>query len=142
MPLKQDIFCFDPSQNIRNYLNTFMIRNEFAMKIEFNDILKRIVTSGLISKWRNNLQLYSLSIKRIAEEESMNIINFSYIFILQLQALIASILIFLLELLIFRKANSTNSTKFWIFCDKVICGKRCFFLPKRKNKGVIILFTK
>lgn len=142
MPLQQNIFCFDQSQNIHNYLNTFMIRNDFPMKHEFDNILKRIVTSGILSKWRRDLQLYRVSVQFFFEIDSLNLIEFSYAFILLGPFLIVTVFILIVEFHIYKRANSVNTTNFWQFLDKIICGKRCFFLLEPRNDDVVIPFTK
>lgn len=141
MPLQLNIFCFDESQNIHNYLNTFMIRNNFAMKSEFNNMIKRIVTSGLLTKWQKDLRLYYVSKEVYSSGESLSLTDFSYAFFFAIPFLSLSMLIYMSEFLIYCKANSVNATKYWKFWDKLISGKRYWFLVQPKNDDVFIPFT-
>ena len=141
MQQQQNIFCFEPSQNIYNYLNTFMIRNDFPMKREFDEILKRIITSGLLSKWQKDMRHYRASIELNTQWKILNFGELTYAFTMFV-GLIAALMALIAEIYIYKKANSVNATNYWKFWDKIICGKRYYFLLESRNDNVIIPFTK
>lgn len=147
MPLQQNIFCYDPSQNIRNYLNTFMIRSDYSKKRVFNDVLKRIVASGIISKWKKDLRLYPET-KRKQNSEEVRSLRFSdfYFTVVSFIPLVGiSIMALTAEFIIHNKAHSMNATYYWKFLEKAICGKRYFFLLEpiiNENDDVVIPFIK
>lgn len=133
----EKIDCFDQSQNIHNYLNTFMIRSDFPKKKLFNDVLKHVVSSGLVPKWKKDLQFYretetTTSVKSIRNGIMVRqgIMFFS-----------VSISTFIVEIIIHRKAHSNNASFFWKFLDKVIYGQRCFFLLQKNWEEKIFFST-
>lgn len=127
IPFQQNIFCFSQLQNIQNNFISFMIRSDFPHRNQFDQIIKRIVASGLISKWKNDLEIYrELHISR--EVRTMNITDLQIMFEMFCIATVASFVIVLLEMFINYKVKSKNSMNFWKLLDKIICGKRCFLL--------------
>lgn len=132
MPLQQNIYCFDQSESIGSYLNTFLIRSEFRHKSAFNDVLQQVVSAGLVSRWEKQY-LYRVT-KPDESSEGLLTEDFLFICMAFISHVAFTVLALFAEIIIFKKVNSMNSNKFWKFWDKVMCGRRRFFLlSPRKN---------
>lgn len=141
MSLHQNIFCFDRTQNIYSYLNTFMIRSDFPQRNAFNNVLKGIASSGLTSKWQKDIRIYRQLSKHHSEVHSINIMDFYFAFLFASVFLNLSITAIILEFIVYYKFNSPNSKHYWTFWDKLISGIRYFVLLEPNNDDVIIPFT-
>lgn len=143
MPLHKNIFCFGPSQNIHNYLNAFMIRSEYSNRHAFDNMMKMVKDSGLISKFQKDLRLHHRKYRsrQITEVHSININEFNFAFLFALFFINLSITTFMFEFIIYYKVQSPNSSRIWVFLDKFICGKRYYFLLEPRNDDAIIPFT-
>lgn len=127
IPMLQNNFCFTQSQNIQNYFVSFLIKKNFSLRNQFDHIIKRIETSGIFFKWKQDLQVYHNSnVNR--EIRKMNTTDLQFMFTMLLCTTAASLVIVLLEIFINYKVKSRNSSKFWKLLDKIICGERQFFL--------------
>lgn len=140
LPLHDHIFCFDQFQNIHNYLNVFMIRTDFHMNFAFNKLLKTVVVSGFTAKFQRDLKIHQESIT-FTDVHRMNIIDFFYVFVFVTFLIVLIIVVITLEFIIYYKSSSVNATKVWKFFDKIICGRRYYFLLEPRNDDIIIPFT-
>lgn len=52
--LSNKIHCFDKTQNIHNYSIGLNVRKNFEHITEVNDIISKMLESGLIQKWEND----------------------------------------------------------------------------------------
>lgn len=141
MPLHQRIFCFDRSQNIYSYLNSFKIRMDYPKRHDIDKILKEITTAGLVSKWQKDIRRYIKSKKRHSDVHSINITDFYFAFLFAMLLTNLSISAILIEFIIYYKVNSSRSKHYWQFWDKFISGKRYFLLLEPRCDDVIIPFT-
>lgn len=147
LQIQDDVYCFDPSQNIHNTLMTFMIRSNFTMKQPFNEMLKRIITSGLIDKWQRVSQLNQKFTKNISKQSSMvlsevrslDITDLYFAHIFAAFSISASFSTVYFEKVIHLKANSVNCGRYWKFLDKVMCGRRSFLILEPKNEDDVFL---
>lgn len=151
LQMKENIFCFDSTQNIHNFLVVFMIRSNFTMRQPVNEMLKRIITSGLIKKWEkvlrfrkkvtNNISKQSSMV--FSEVHSMNFTDMCSVFVFFMFFITISISVACLERIIHFKANSPTCKHFWKVLDEIVCGQRYYFLLERSDHdNVIIPFTK
>lgn len=141
MPLHQNIFCFDSSQNIQNYLNIFMIRSDYPNRRAFNNVLKGFITSGIVSKWAMDARRYSETSIRHFDVHSINITEFYFAFIFAMVFISLSITALIFEFIIHFKCHSRNSKYYWTFLDRIISGKRNFLLLEPKNDCATLPFT-
>lgn len=141
--MRESIFCFDSTQNIHNYLVSFMIRSDFTMERPINEILKRIVTSGLIAKWQKSLRLNWTSMKKLSirftDARRIDAIDFCFISVLATVIIILSVTALCLENVIHFKKRTGNSQRFWTRLDQLICGQRHYFLLERQNNDIELL---
>lgn len=133
LSLRQNIFCFDQSQNIYDYSAAFLIRRDFLMKTQFVDALDNIITSGLISKWRKDLQKHRKSVADFPNVRPLNMADFSYAFIFASFFIPPIVLAAFLEFLIHHKVRSVNAGYFWTVLDRFITGRRYYFLLKQQH---------
>lgn len=129
LELQEDIFCFDRSQNIHDYSAVFMIHRDFSLKSEFIRIFNKIISSGLVIKWQRNQQNYRKA--RISDENHSSLKEF-FITVAFIAIPIITV-VFTMELFIHYKRHSKDRNLFWILCDKIISGKRNFFLSNSEN---------
>lgn len=141
LPLYEHIFCFDQTQNIHNFLNVFMIRSDFQMNFSFNNLLKMVVVSGLTAKFQRDLKIHQEKSITFSEAHRINLIDFYFVFVFATFLIILIIIAIALEFIIYYKSRSVNATKVWKTLDKIICGRRFFFLLHPKNDDIIIPFT-
>lgn len=127
MPMLQNNFCFTQSQNIQQYFISFLIKKNFPLRNQFDEIIKRIETSGFFFKWKHDLQTHHNSnVNR--EFRRLSIADLEFMLAMLLCTTAASFVIIILEIFINYKVKSKNSTNFWKLLDKIICGERRFFL--------------
>lgn len=135
------LFCFEPSQNIYDYSATFLIRHDFAWKRDIMDTFNKLISSGLISKWEKDLRVSRKSIVT-SDVSTIRLTEFVTTFFLAAPAIALSVAMLFLEILAHRKSNSKNASHYWTLMDKIVCGRRCFFLLERnQNDDVITPFT-
>lgn len=142
LPLYENIFCFDETQNVYSYLNSFMIRSDFKDKSSFNHMIELAVASGLASKLKNDIRFHTKITTLSGQFGSIRLNDFYFFLcLINLPILILANLVLLTEKLIFKKSHSVNGRSFWKFLEKLICGHRCFCLLKPKNDDIIMPFT-
>lgn len=134
LPLYKNIFCFDQSQYVHRYLNSFMIRSDFKVKSIFNHMIELAVTSGLVSKFKHDIRFYHKTTTLSDEFDGLHWREFSFfVYLINLPIIISAIIVILIEMVIFKKSHSLNANNYWKFLDKLICGRRCFCLLKPTN---------
>lgn len=141
LPQQYKLFCFEPSQNIYDYSATFLIRHDFAWKRDVMDSLNALISSGLISKWKENLRLKK-SIEITSDVRAIVISDFYSIFVMTSPIIALTVAMAFFEILIHKKINSKNVSHRWTLLDKMICGRRCFFLLKpNRSEHMTTIFT-
>lgn len=138
LPLYSNIFCFDQSQNVFGYYNSFMIRTDFKGKSSFNHIIKSAVVSGLISKIEKDIRFYSKMSTKFIDVEGINGKDFSMTCIFFLPFIVFAIFVAFIEFIIHYKLHSAPDQYLWKFLDKLIDGKRRFFLLKENHGNASI----
>lgn len=123
--IQESIYCFDRSQNVYDYSSVFMIRYKFPHKSQFINVFDKILTSGLIAKWENDLQERpSVTMQTSDELHVYSLADLAAIVIYLSLIIVLSIVVFIAEFIIHYKRH-TN--RFWNLLDKFICGKRHYF---------------
>lgn len=124
----QNVFCFDHTENIYDYSTTFFVRRDFTLKSQFINKFNQILSAGLIPKWQKEIQKEHSKSVEISIVRSIKMEDFSYVFIFVLIFFIPTSVVMILELVIHNKAHSANATNFWLTLDKIVSGKRYYFL--------------
>lgn len=62
---------------------------------------------------------------------SIKMEDFSYVFVFVMVFFVPTIVVMILELVIHYKVHSGNATNFWITLEKIVSGKRYFFLIEK-----------
>lgn len=135
LPIQDRIYCFDRSQNIYDYSTVIMIRNNFPMKSQFIDVLDKILTAGLLVKWEKDLQRRPNITYTHFEERVYSMDDFGIIALYLSLILVGSIGAFIAEFIVYYQKHSEGNAirhhyinLFWDLSDKMICGKRHYFL--------------
>lgn len=131
LDLQSTTFCFRSSENIYSYLTNFMIQNDFKFEDQINDIIGRIISSGLFSKWIRDLRL-DRQLKNNEEVRKIDKIDFQILWLFLFWSTILSSLVALFEIFINYMVRSKNSRLIWRILDKMLNGKRYILFSKPK----------
>lgn len=130
--IQSNVFCFGSYENIYSYLATFMIRSDFKFKDKINDILDKIILSGLFSKWKKDLRL-DRQLLNNEEVRKINKTDLQILWLILFWATIICLLVTLIEIFVKYQVQSKNAWKLWTCLDKFLNGKRNFFLFKTEK---------
>lgn len=125
-----DIYCFDRTQTLHTHSNVFMIRSDLMIFNEFVDILERIITSGLIPKWMKDRRITGPRMDDNAPSEPFLLRNALGSFFICSGFFVCALLAAIAEQIIFRQYSRNPSSRFWQIADKLIDGKRHYFVRK------------
>lgn len=128
LKIQKNIFCFDTSHNIRNYLRTFWVHSNFTTP--FNNILRRIVETGLVVKWQKIFQVDGQPKKNRMKMNSISIEELSGVCIIYIIIIALGIIAMCAEEIIYRINKSESRGKFWEWASIIIDGDRHFFILK------------
>lgn len=128
LSIRRDIYCFDTSQSIRNYLKTFLIRRDFDRQNEFNNAVEQVMEAGLIAKWEKDYTLKREIDKNNMEVESVHMGDTYGPWMILGTLFSFSSLVAAIEQIIFRKAHNKNSKSIWKWMSMMIDGDRHFLL--------------
>lgn len=120
------IFCFDYPENLFSYLLTIQIRKDLPLIMSINSEIDKIVEAGFVSKWINNYKMK----KSIDESslESFSLRELFGLFIIPVLLLLMSIVLAVVEQIIYKNANTPNTHWFWKLASDIIDGKRHLFI--------------
>lgn len=121
-----DVYCFDRSQDIQTYLNSFLIRTKCKHRTEIDSTMKRIIMAGLVTKWQKDFKKpmrQAENTRSVGIMKLDNLNGFIYLFGLMFGIIT---LIFFLEILIFKKSHSRRANRYWKFAHMLINTKRYF----------------
>lgn len=121
--MRKDLFCFDSSQNIKNYFISFHIRSDYRRSVELNNILIRINEAGFIFEWLKDFEYQVPPVGAVLIKQ-----HFRGAFLLYVSILILVLIVASLEQIIHWKCHHANESKYWILAEKLIDGQRHFFL--------------
>lgn len=132
LPFSQlNIFCFDSNEKISKFPATFMIHRDFHLRKEFEKVFKRICAAGLISKWEKDYQIKKNNPSNENIVDPLSIASFPSVFVILGFCLFAAVISVILEEIIFKASHKKNAHPFWKFAEKLIDGRRYYFLLKK-----------
>lgn len=123
LSVQHKIFCFDESQNIHDYSITFLIRRDFPLKSQFVELFSRISSTGLVMKWKKDL-----IDRKWPNQLPEGYFNFYPAFVFMSGFLVPSMALVAIEIYIFRKSHSESPGRIWIRLEKLVIGRREYFL--------------
>lgn len=107
------------------------IKEEMFKKYPFDDLLLRIVESGIINHWKS-LIIDNRKNLIFMTANTLTLLLMSGAFLLWTVGIIVSLLYFLLECFVSKKFKSLNTSskkqKFWTWANKMIDSKRQIYL--------------
>lgn len=133
LPVGNQFFCFDSTQTINRHSTALLFRKDVQFRLEFERILNRISSGGLVSKWRRDYT------RKVAGYESdqvkaVTLKQLSGVFIIMGSIIGVAIIVFILERVIFKKSRIPNSHRFWKTGERLIDGHRHYFLMEKNEK--------
>lgn len=124
-------YCFEKSEIIYNYALKFLVRKDFSYLKELNTYFSMTASNGLIEKWYSACRIRS----RVEHNErKYGILTIEYFQMTYFEWLcieMATILILLIEMLVYKESRKPNPSRIWILIDMFIDSDRHFWL---KNK--------
>lgn len=123
LSVQHKIFCFDESQNIHDYSITFLIRRDFPLKSQFVELFSRISSTGLVMKWKRDL-----IDRKWPNQLPEGYFNFYPAFVFMSGFLVPSMALVAIEIYIFRKSHSESPGRIWILLERLVIGRREYFL--------------
>lgn len=122
-----DIFCFDESESLLTYQVALLLKNGSNFEIDINRIIRNSFEAGLFSKWESaNLKVKHRTGDDQPLQMTMENLLMPLIFVLGI-GLPAACLVFLSELVIFRKVKQRNSSQIWHLLHQMCDAERKFF---------------
>lgn len=122
---KEDIFCFDRSQNIQDIGISMMVRPQFELLPKMNRMLRYSMESGLFAKWERESggAIYGTG-SNVFEYNRITWKHFVGALIHLCAGLMAGLIVFCLEKIIYRFARVFHHSKFWRVTERLIDGHR------------------
>ncbi|KAJ3665563.1 hypothetical protein Zmor_001054 [Zophobas morio] len=103
---KLHIVSHDKITTLHSYI---MFRKSFPFYVKFNDALLHVIEAGLMSKWLHESQVaeekFSVSAYKDVEEGYLDLDRIVCVFVLLGVGLLISFLVYVLELLVYRKTQ-------------------------------------
>lgn len=127
--MSNKIYCFDRSENIKNYSISLKVRKDFEYMNELNEIIKIALEAGFFKRWENDGQPIKLS-ENIGDfvEISGPILSDAILFTIGFSVII---LVVSAEMVAGKRLESLNRHNFNIFMHKSLGAQRQFF--SRRN---------
>lgn len=123
-----NVHCFDRSEQLQTYSNVFFLRSDLPIFAEFSDVFERIVTSRLIPKWVKDLRIPSQLIDDTASAKPFTLHSAIGPFCVCGPTLLLAIVVAIIEHIIYRQYSANRRSRFWRLAQKLIDGKRHYFL--------------
>lgn len=121
------IKCFDRTQTFASLpIALFVNKKNLAIVSSSNRIIRHAFEGGLIKLWRSRFVRKKYKNINLFEIDTIQMHHLTFLYVLMLAMISLSILLFLGEIIIFRKAKSPNANAFWLFMHKACHGKRYF----------------
>lgn len=122
-----EMYCLPDSEMISIRPISMFIRNNVSDALAFDAIIQRVFESGIIEYWRSNVVQQS-SKYETSDITSLTLEHMSGAFVMLFIGCFVATMVFVLELFIFKRSNSTKLTRkqrrFWIIVSKGIDGER------------------
>lgn len=115
---KMNMFCFTRSNNIYNYLISVLARRDHHLLTRINRNIRAVLEAGLLSKWQLDSQRESdlKNFKATGDEEdnATIVLKWQHVqgaFYVAFIGLFVSIIVFFLEVIVFKLSKSVNFDK-------------------------------
>lgn len=126
--------CFKSPYNLRSYLVMLKMRDGSVRHTEWNRLIQRFSEAGLIAKWARSTT-GPIGIRKEYESDAAAItINHLFgIYGFAFCSLITALLVAILEQIVHFKLNQRNHYPLWDLLDRLIDGRRHWFIYNRNN---------
>lgn len=129
-----EIFCFPRTSNIHSYAVKMLVRKDYHLLPKFNDLIARVLESGLFGKWYSEAKARKVSVKsmqQVASQDTAQPLQLKHLagaYGLLLLGLAGSSLAFIFEWFIFYLSRKRNYM--WArYIDIIFCsnypGTKC-----------------
>lgn len=135
--LAPQLYCFQKSEIIYDYLLKFLVRKHFPYLHELNDFVRTASESGLIEKWHTpNLNRNIINVEPI-ECNGIAMSDFIVLVVIYILLKIGSFFLLFLEKLVYKNVRKRNASgmwlKFWLYAEMAIDPDRHFFKEMKLN---------
>lgn len=113
------VFCFESNQVTHSYPLAFIIRKDFPHLLQFNDLLVRLIETGLVSKW---LRDYRYREEYLPNQYTK--VSFDGVFVLFILMWMGVIMVGIFEQIVYRKCQNPFAHRYWRLMSKLIDDKR------------------
>lgn len=124
-------YCFDQSELIHEYALKFLVHANFSYIDELNKFIKMTSASGLIEKWRKDIQIDKSDGQTVMEIHQIELKYLAGIFIIWFILLFCTLSTFFIEIIVHRRVRKPGVSRFWIMCEMFIDSRRHFMLENR-----------
>lgn len=121
-----EIFCFPRTSNIHSYAVKMLVRKDYHLLPKFNDLIARVLESGLFGKWYGEAKARKVSVKSLQKAASqstaqpLQLKHLAGAYGLLLFGLASSTLSFLFEWFIYYLSR-VRKFRWAIFIDNIFC---------------------
>lgn len=124
--ISKKIYCYDKTENIRNYSVSLNVRKDFEYLAEVNEIIMNALEAGLIQKWENDgqpIKSHDEKMYNFIENSNSQLSNA----MLLSMALSLVVMVLSAEIIINRQVEALYRHNFSIFVHKIFSRYREVF---------------
>lgn len=121
------VHCFENFETVHEYALKFLMRKDFLHQSKMNRFIQMASAGGLIEKWRKSGKVLPKrqNLKRFYRTISMK--HFYGIFLLIIILCVHASLLFILEIIVYKKAHERDSFRIWLIIEMIIDPYRHFW---------------
>lgn len=119
------IFCFDQKESIAVYQQALFVRKDFALRRKVDKIIRRAFEGGLVLKWDRDSQRKKEHIIPYVPPPQFTLEEYAvaFVFIIGVGSFMSTSA-FVCEIIINRKMNQMNRSRYWKYLEHFFDGKR------------------
>lgn len=122
----KNIYCIHESGFSSTHGLNFLVRDDFEFKRELDRFISMANEGGLISKWMADLGLEHVTQHEDKNKSEVTMAHIISLLIVCGSCIFLTLLVFLVEILIYKQKSKSNAGKFWSFAELVIDPERHF----------------